>query len=149
MVQKVKDQRQEKLVDGKPNVTRYEYVILATPPSVWPDLVVSPPPWHPKNEIGVMGMDPAIKFFTDVKERFWIKRGAAPYGGSSTLGQIWEGTDNQTRIVLGKVPGHRGGFIEVKQGIVLSVFAGPILPGVPRVPNPTGCMRGVDEPLSR
>ena len=137
---KVKDQRQEKLVDGKPDVTRYEYVILATPPSVWPDLVVSPPPWHPKNEIGVMGMDPAIKFFTDVKERFWIKRGAAPYGGSSTLGQIWEGTDNQTRIVLGKVPDPRGGLIEVKQGIVLSVFAGPILPG-PRVPNPTECMK--------
>lgn len=137
---KVKDQRQEKLVDGKPDVTRYEYVILATPPSVWPDLVVSPPSWHPKNEIGVMGMDPAIKFFTDVKERFWIKRGAAPYGGSSTLGQIWEGTDNQTRIVLGKVPDPRGGLIEVKQGIVLSVFAGPILPG-PRVPNPTECMK--------
>ena len=137
---KVKDQRQEKLVDGKPDVTRYEYVILATPPSVWLDLLVSPPPWHPKNEIGVMGMDPAIKFLADVKERFWIKRGAAPYGGSSTLGQIWEGTDNQTRIVLGKVPDSRGGLIEVKQGIVLSVFAGPILPG-PRVPNPTECMK--------
>ena len=124
---KVKDQRQEKLVDGKPDVTRYEYVILATPPSVWPDLVVSPPPWHPKNEIGVMGMDPAIKFFTDVKERFWIKRGAAPYGGSSTLGQIWEGTDNQTRIVLGKVPDPRGGLIEVKQGIVTQRFRRPDL----------------------
>ena len=44
-----------------------------------------------------MGMDPAIKFFTDVKERFWIKRGAAPYGGSSTLGQIWEGNNTTKR----------------------------------------------------
>jgi len=140
---KVKDQRQEKLVDGKPDVTRYEYVILAIPPSVWPDLVVSPPPWHPKNEIGVMGMDPAIKFFSDLKERFWIKKGAAPYGGSSTLGQIWEGTDNQTRVVLGKLPNPRGGLIEVKQGIVLSVFAGPILPGPrgPRVPDLKECVR--------
>jgi len=140
---KVKDQRQEKLVDGKPDVTRYEYVILAIPPSVWPGLVVSPPPWHPKNEIGVMGMDPAIKFFSDVKERFWIKKGAAPYGGSSTLGQIWEGTDNQTRVVLGKLPNPRGGLIEVKQGIVLSVFAGPILPGPrgPRVPDLKECVR--------
>ena len=140
---KVKDQRQEKLVDGKPDVTRYEYVILAIPPSVWPDLVVSPPPWHPKIEPGVMGMDPAIKFFSDVKERFWIRKGAAPYGGSSTLGQIWEGTDNQTRVVLGKLPNPRGGLIEVKQGIVLSVFAGPILPGPrgPRVPDLKECVR--------
>jgi monoamine oxidase len=149
---KVMDQRQEKLVPSKPDVTRYEYVILAIPPSVWSDLVVSPPPWHPKIEIGVMGMDPAIKFFSDVKERFWIKKGVAPYGGSSELGQIWEGTDNQTRIVLGRVPQPRtlcmpsrspqGGLIDVKQGIVLSVFAGPILDGPrgPHVPDPQKCV---------
>lgn len=137
---KVKDQRHERLADGKPDVTHYDYVILAVPPSVWPDLLISPSPWHPKNEIGMMGMDPAVKFFSDVKERFWIKRGAAPYGGSLTLGQVWEGTDNQTRVVLGKISNHRGGILEVKQGIVLSVFAGPILPGG-RVPAPDNFMR--------
>ena len=42
-------------------------------------------------------MAPAVKFFSDVTERFWIKQRAAPYGGSLTLGQVWEGTDNQTR----------------------------------------------------
>jgi monoamine oxidase len=64
-----------------------------------------------------------VKFFSDVKERFWIKEKAAPYGGSLTLGQVWEGTDNQTRVG--------------DQGIVLSVFAGPIIP-IPLVPGGAG-----------
>lgn len=126
---KVLDQRTEKLAGGKLDVSRYDYVILAIPPSVWKEVFFAPPPWDPRVEIGVMGMDPAVKFFTDVKDRFWIKKGFAPSGGSSILGQIWEGTDNQIRITVGKIPDPRGGVIAVKQGIVLSVFAGPILPG--------------------
>ena len=59
-----------------------------------------------------MNMNEAVKYFSDVKERFWIKEGSAPYGGSLRIGQVWEGTDNQTRIG--------------NQGIVLSVFAGPV-----------------------
>ena len=74
-------------------------------------------------------MAPAVKFFSDVKERFWIKNRAAPYGGSLKLGQVWEGTDNQTRVEVQKCDPKR----REKQGIVLSVFAGPLLPG-PRVP---------------
>jgi monoamine oxidase len=140
----VKDQRRERLADGPPDVTYYDYVILAIPPSVWPALLITPPPWHPKNEIGIMGMAPAVKFFSDVQERFWIKKGAAPYGGSLKLGQVWEGTDNQTRVVLGKAPNSRGGLLEVKQGIVLSVFAGPILPGG-RVPT----QREMEDELER
>jgi hypothetical protein len=78
-----------------------------------------------KDEIGLMGMGPAVKFFSDLKGRFWIKEGAAPSGGSLTLGQVWEGTENQTRAG--------------KQGIVLSVFAGPTVTdqqGRRRVPTP-------------
>jgi monoamine oxidase len=116
----VVDQRTGRLAAMPPDLTQYHYVILANPPSVWPDLVITPSEWHPKNEIGIMGMGPAVKFFSDVMERFWIKEGAAPYGGSSTLGQVWEGTDNQTRVD--------------NQGIVLSVFAGPIESG--GVPKP-------------
>jgi monoamine oxidase len=135
---KVKDQKQEKLVDGPSTPSHHDYVILATPPNVWTAMLVTPPPWHPKNEIGIMGMNDAVKFFSDVKERFWIKKGAAPYGGSSEIGQVWEGTDNQTRVVLGKAPNPRGGLLEMKQGIVLSVFAGPILSG--SVPAPAKIM---------
>ena len=78
-----------------------------------------------------MGMDPAVKFFSDMKDRFWIKEKAAPYGGSLKLGQVWEGTDNQTRVQVGQ------------QGIVLSVFAGPIASRPARATRPYA--RGVHE----
>jgi monoamine oxidase len=115
-----------RLDDGLPLMLPYEYVILAIPPSVWTDVQISIDGKRapPNDEIGKVGMAPAVKFFSDMKDRFWIKEKAAPYGGSLKLGQVWEGTDNQTRVG--------------KQGIVLSVFAGPILPGPrgPRVPTP-------------
>lgn len=133
-------------LDRKADSISYHYVILAIPPSVWKErdvrgvkkgvkITVDGKPRHPADEIGLMGMNPAIKFFVDLKERFWIKDKppAAPYGGSMELGQVWEGTDNQTRIALGKV-----GTRDVKQGIVLSVFAGPNKPIDPKKPNGPG-----------
>jgi monoamine oxidase len=100
---------------GKPAL--FDFVVLAIPPSVWDDVPIKADGKvvRLKDEIGDMGMEPAVKFFSDVKERFWIKEHAAPYGGALALGQVWEGTDNQTRTG--------------DQSIVLSVFAGPILPG--------------------
>jgi monoamine oxidase len=135
-VKKVKSNGE--FADDKPPVFipgGYGYVILAIPPSVWAGvkITVDGKDVHPKDKIGLMGMNPAVKFFSDVKERFWIKDKAAPNGGSSTLGQVWEGTDNQTRVEV-KIPDPRGRPLAVKQGIVLSVFAGPILAG-PRVPT--------------
>jgi monoamine oxidase len=145
---KVKDQQGEKLAPGPPDITSHDFVILAIPPNRWSTLPITP--WDPKIEIGIMGMDDAVKFFSDVKERFWIKAKppAAPYGGSLKLGQVWEGTDNQTRVVLGKVPNPRGGLLEVKQGIVLSVFAGPILPG-PRGAGRAPTQREMEDELER
>jgi monoamine oxidase len=72
-------------------------------------------------EIGKLGTGPAVKFFSEVGQRFWLKKKSAPSGGTLKLGQIWEGTDNQTQTG--------------EQGIVLSVFAGPILSG-PKGPRP-------------
>jgi monoamine oxidase/subtilisin family serine protease len=104
-----------------------EYVILAIPPNekVWDDVKITVEGEEVvlKKAIGLLGTDPAVKFFTDVKERFWIKEKAAPYGGAVTLGQVWEGTDNQTRVG--------------DQGVVLSVFAGPSLPA-PLTPGGSG-----------
>jgi len=126
----------------------YHYVILAIPPSVWKERVVKGvkkgvkitvdgKPAHPADadKIGLLGMDPAVKFFVNLTERFWIKEKppAAPYGGSLELGQVWEGTDNQTRI-----PPKPGDPPAKKQGIVLSVFAGPIIPLDPRNPRGPG-----------
>jgi monoamine oxidase len=92
----------------------YDCVVFAVPPAVWCDVEIAP--IHPKDVIGLMGWGAAAKFFSNVKERFWIKDGLAPLGGSVKIGQVWEGTDNQTRV--------RG------QDIVLSVFTGSRIPGV-------------------
>lgn len=122
-----------KLAEEASIPSTYSYVILAIPPSVWGDMKIKAEGKnaHPNDEIGKIGMAPAVKFFSDVKQRFWIKNSAAPYGGSLKIGQVWEGTDNQTRVG--------------QQGIVLSVFAGPILSGPhgPRVPTPKEFVLGL------
>lgn len=87
---------------------RYDCVVFAVPPTVWD--VVEIKPTHPKDVIGLMGWGAAVKCFSLVKGRFWIKDGYAPLGGSLEIGQVWEGTDNQT---IGK-----------GQDTVLSVFTG-------------------------
>lgn len=85
----------------------FDYVILATPPSVWGRIVITPE--HPKDNLPIQ-MGPAVKFFSSLKDRFWIGEKAAPSGISSEIGMIWEGTDNQTQVG--------------DQEIELSVFAG-------------------------
>jgi monoamine oxidase len=103
-------------IPGNPlmDTRRYDYVVFATPPTVWGDIEILP--FHPQAVIGSMGWGAAVKFFSNVKERFWIKDGFAPLGGSLEIGQVWEGTDNQTRV--------KG------QDIVLSVFTGARTPSV-------------------
>lgn len=87
----------------------FDYVILAVPPSVWADIKKITPD-HPKDVFGPIQMGPAVKFFSNLKDRFWIADKAAPSGISSEIGMIWEGTDNQTLVG--------------DQEIGLSVFAG-------------------------
>jgi monoamine oxidase len=103
-------------IPGNPlmDTQRYDFVVLTAPPSVWGDIEIIP--FHPKDVIGLIGMGAAAKFFSNVKERFWVRDGFAPLGGSLEIGQVWEGTDNQTR---------RSG-----QDIVLSVFTGARIPTV-------------------
>ena len=98
----------QNIVTRKPEQGQFDYVILAVPPSVWPDLKITP--YHPKDTIGLVQMGPAVKFLNNLRDRFWIKQGVAPLSWSTMIGQTWEGTDNQTFV-----PG---------QEIELSVFAG-------------------------
>ena len=97
----------------------FSNVILAIPPSVWArvEITVDGRKVDPADasEIGPLQMNDAVKHFSPLKERFWIKSGMAPSGGTARGGQVWEGTDNQTRVG--------------DQGIVLSVFAGPVSAG--------------------
>jgi monoamine oxidase len=111
-------------VEGNPLIeTRhYDYVVFAVPPAVWSYVEITP--HHPKDVIGLMGSGTAVKFFSNVKQRFWIKDGFAPLGGSLEIGQVWEGTDNQTRV--------KG------QDIVLSVFTGS------RAPSESDYKQGLD-----
>ncbi|HEX4960878.1 MAG TPA: FAD-dependent oxidoreductase [Thermoanaerobaculia bacterium] len=90
-----------------PNVG-FDYVILAVPPSVWGGITITPQ--HPKDVLEPIQMGPAVKYFSGLKDRFWIRENAAPSGISSDIGMIWEGTDNQTQVG--------------DQEIVLSHFAG-------------------------
>jgi monoamine oxidase len=83
----------------------YDAVVLTAPPTVWDSIAITPA--LPSKRLTMGG---ATKFLSRVDGRFWLRRGAAPYGGSLDLGQIWEGTDNQT-IVAG-------------QDTVLSVYSG-------------------------
>jgi monoamine oxidase len=119
------------LAPGPPAVFNADYVILAVPPSVWRGVTITADGTRvrPEIEIGEMDNGAAVKFFSSFNQRFWIKNKAAPYGGSSTIGQVWEGTDNQTKLD--------------DQGVVLSVFAGPCLkgPGGPRVPTADECKK--------
>ena len=92
----------------------FDYIVLATPPSVWRHTTVTPKALGFPGSPGSMHMGPAIKFFTGFDERFWIKQGFAALGGADGLGQVWEGTDNQTRLP--------------EQPLVLSVFAGGVIP---------------------
>jgi len=99
-------------VDGQQGTRtrRFDYVILTAPPTVWSRITINPrlPPGMQ------MASGPAVKYLSQVPGRFWIKANMAPSGWSNTLGQTWEGTDNQALAA---------------QGIELTVFAGgPLVP---------------------
>ncbi|MBK6873580.1 MAG: FAD-dependent oxidoreductase [Kineosporiaceae bacterium] len=101
-------------IPGNPlmDTRRYDYVVLAVPPTVWGDIEIVP--FHPKDVIGQLGWGPAVKFFSRLSRRFWVEQGWAPLGGSLDIGQVWEGTDNQAQTG--------------KQPIVLNVFTGARTP---------------------
>ena len=98
-----------KLEKGRP-VTA-DYVILAIPPSLWPDgghpkITIDPP--LPDDYYITMGN--VVKYLSPLKWRFWIKEGKAPSATSDQLGVVWEGTDNQ--------------IAPPRRNVELSVFAG-------------------------
>jgi monoamine oxidase len=126
---------------GKPYSQEYDYVILAVPPTAWRYIsITAEDPGDRKlqnvdleKEIGHIGMGPAVKLFSDVKERFWISKKLAPLGGSLNIGQVWEGTDNQMQVG--------------NQTIVLNVFAGPVVNdgGKQRTPNKQEIVNGLQD----
>jgi monoamine oxidase len=90
---------------GSYHSKNFDEVVLAVPPSVWKKISITPA-LPPGKE---MALGPAVKFFSAVADRFWIKAGLAPNGVSDELGQTWESTENQELA---------------SRGITFSVFAG-------------------------
>jgi monoamine oxidase len=97
------------LAKGRPFTA--DYVILAIPPSLWPDgshpkIKIDPPP--PDDYYITMGN--VVKYLSPLKWRFWMSEGKAPSATSDQLGVVWEGTDNQ--------------IAPPRRNVELSVFAG-------------------------
>jgi monoamine oxidase len=67
-----------------------DYIVLATPPTVWADIDMDTEILNLRSQTGF-----AIKYMSAVTDRFWIKNGVAPSGLCGSLGMTWEGSDNQ------------------------------------------------------
>lgn len=83
-----------------------DYAVLAVPPSAWPTMTIEPalpPAYH-------VSMGDALKYLSDVKSRFWLRKNVSPSSSADTYGNTWDGTDNQTQVA--------------GQDIAFSVFAG-------------------------
>jgi monoamine oxidase len=71
-----------------------DHVVLAIPPSLWPDIEMDPP-IPPAMR---MSMGSAVKFLSPMKSRFWFGAGLSPNSASEIFGMTWDGTDNQMQI---------------------------------------------------
>jgi monoamine oxidase len=92
-------------VGQSPDITA-DYAVLATPPSAWPTMTIEPalpPAYH-------VSMGDALKYLSDVKSRFWLRKNLSASSSANTYGNTWDGTDNQTQVD--------------GQDIAFSVFAG-------------------------
>ncbi|WP_159397714.1 flavin monoamine oxidase family protein [Sorangium cellulosum] len=79
-----------------------DFVIFAVPPTMWPTIRVTPEiTFAPQ-------LGKVVKYFSNVRSRFWYGDRRAPTALDDAFGMTWEGTDNQI-----------GG-----AGFTLSVFAG-------------------------
>jgi monoamine oxidase/subtilisin family serine protease len=70
----------------------FDYVVLATPPTVWPR-VHAGTPFRPADY--TMSHGPAVKFLSAVRRPFWEDARLAPSALWDRIGSVWEGTDQQ------------------------------------------------------
>ncbi len=81
------------IVRTKTAVHQADYVVLATPPTVWGKIKMDRTIFNLAGQQG-----PAVKFMSAVTSRFWIKNGVAPSGLCGGLGMSWEASDNQAEL---------------------------------------------------
>jgi len=76
---------------GAPRDSKFDYLVLAVPSTVWSDVALSG--WQLPQ---AMQAGPAVKYLTyGIDSRYWLDRGFAPSGDDDQFGQLWESTDNQ------------------------------------------------------
>jgi monoamine oxidase len=101
-----------KPASGAKKQEKFDWVVVAVPPTV-------PIPITPAPAAAPLHMGAAAKFFSNVNGRFWLAKESAPSGHSSTMGQVWEATDNQAP--------------PKSKDIDLAVFAGATIPKLAKV----------------
>jgi monoamine oxidase len=83
----------EPTAGGAAESASYDYAVVAVPPTVWNGIAVGgTTDWFPG---GVPGHGAAVKYLGSVDGPYWLHRQMAPSGFDDTLGQVWEGTDEQ------------------------------------------------------
>ena len=70
----------------------FDYVILATPPSMWKNIEFSP-----KTDLSpfLPGLGTSVKYLSVVRRPFWLPQGWSPDGISNLIGFTWNSTANQ------------------------------------------------------
>ena len=84
---------------ARPTVSRFDQVILTTPPTVWGAMRIEPE-FAPASRTLTHG--PAVKFVTRYPTPFWIGQQPPedkPSAKWDEMGSLWEGTDNQGAVV--------------------------------------------------
>lgn len=86
-------EKQQFIVYDEKRKHKFDYVVLATPPSVWKNIKFSPKvdlqPYLP-------ALGQAIKYLSTVESRFWLPERYTADSISDTVGETWEATANQT-----------------------------------------------------
>ncbi|MEM9024822.1 MAG: FAD-dependent oxidoreductase, partial [Bacteroidota bacterium] len=81
-------------VSGQQPVS-YDEVVLAVPATAYPSITVTGLPGGNTLSDYQVSSGRAVKFLTAVTDRFWLANNQAPTGAFSTLGMVWENTDQQ------------------------------------------------------
>jgi len=79
-------------------IDHYDYVVLSTPPTVWPRIHATPA-FDPGRFS--MAHGPAHKYLTAFDTEFWKARKLAPSALWDRLGSVWESTDGQPAATAG------------------------------------------------
>ncbi|MEA2495586.1 MAG: monoamine oxidase [Thermoleophilaceae bacterium] len=148
-VQKIDVRPDHILMEDVQGTGRYDYVVLAAPPTAWPT-IESHLPWDPSQR--TMSHGPAVKYLNSFATQFWADSQLAPSALWDGLGAVWEGTDMQpTEPEFGLSVYSGGPFVLTETdypGRLAQIFPGyaPTAERFVDWPNTPGIMTGYSVP---